>query len=108
MSEDNSKYDTLEKTIESNAELKTALLELQREAVVGGWTQDEHAARAQELLLQSGVELTAEDLLSLIKDSGAELTKDEMDQVSGGKWGKSCNKWKECPGGTGRSCYPHC
>ena len=108
MSEGNSTFDELEKTIEGNDELKEALIELQRKAVVDGWTRDEHAERAQELLLQNGLELAPEDLLALIKDSGAELTDVELDQVSGGTWGKSCNKRKECPGGTGRSCYPHC
>ena len=70
----------------------------------------EHAERVQELLRQNGVELAPEDLLYFIKDSGSELTAAELNQVAGGAgWGrKSCNKRKECPGGTGRSCYPHC
>ena len=110
MSDNSSTYDVLEKAIETNGALKDALIEVQRQAVVKGLTQDEHAERVQELLQQNGVELTPEDLLYFIKDSGSELTAAELDQVAGGAgWGrKSCNKWKECPGGTGRSCYPHC
>lgn len=109
MDENKSTFDALEKTVNENPELKDALLELQRKATVEGWTTDEHAERAKELLQQNGVTLSPEDLLSVIKDAGSEMTDSELDQVSAaGIWGKSCNKRKVCPGGTGRSCYPHC
>ena len=108
MSENTSTFDALERAIESNDELKDALIELQRKAVVQGWTREEHAERVQELLQQNGLELAPEDLLTFVKDAGSDLTDDELEQVAGESWGKSCNKRKECPGGTGRSCYPHC
>ena len=107
--DDKSTLDALEKAVSENDALKDALLELQRKATVEGWTTDEHAERAKDLLQQNGVTLSPEDLFSVIKDAGSELTDSELDEVSAaGSWRKNCNKWKECPGGTGRSCYPHC
>jgi hypothetical protein len=109
MDDNNGTFDALEKAINENDELKGALLELQRKATVEGWTTDEHAERAKELLQQNDIALSPEALLSVIKDSGYELTDSELDQVStAASWGKNCNKRKECPGSTGRSCYPHC
>ena len=110
MDEDNSIFDALEKAVNENDRLKNALLELQRKAATEGWTTDEHAERVKELLQQNDIALSPEAILSVVKDSSSELTDDELDQVSAaGGWGaKSCNKYKECPGGTGRSCYPHC
>ena len=109
MSDNGTTFDALEKATSENDELKDALLQLQRKATTEGWTTDEHAERAMELLQQNGVTLSPEDLLSFIKDAGSDLTDDELDQVGvAGGWGKNCNKWKQCPGGTGRSCYPHC
>lgn len=109
MDESSSTFDALEKAINENDELKDALLGLQRKAATEGWTTDEYAERAKELLLQNDIALAPEAMLSVIKDAGYELTDDELDQMNvAGGWGKNCNKWKECPGGTGRSCYPHC
>ena len=109
MGEKDGKFDALEKAISENEDLEVALLELQRKATVEGLTTDEYAERAKELLQQYDIALTPEDLLSVIKDSGKELTDDELDQMNvAGGWGKNCNKQKVCPGGTGRSCYPHC
>ena len=106
---DSTTFDALEKAINENDELKGALLETQRKATTEGWTTDEHAERVKDLLRQNGIALSSEALLSLIKDAGFELTDGELDQVGvAGGWGKNCNKWKQCPGGTGRSCYPHC
>lgn len=105
----NSTFDALEKAINEDDGLRDALLELQRKATVEGWTTDEYAERAKELLQQNDMELSPEALLSVIKDSATELTDDELDQMNvAGGWRKNCNKYKECPGGTGRSCYPHC
>ena len=107
VNENASVYDELEKLIQNDEGIKDALIEIQRKAIVQGWTTDEHAERVRELLQQRGVELPSDSLYAFVKDSGSDLTDDELDQVSGG-WGEKCNKWKECPGGTGRSCYPHC
>lgn len=106
---DSSTFDALEKAINESDELKDALLGLQRTATNEGWTTDEHAERVRGLLQQNDIALSSEALLSLIKDAGSELTDEELDQVGvAGGWGKNCNKWKQYPGGTGRSCYPHC
>lgn len=110
MDENSCVFDALEKAVNENDELKDALLELQRKATVEGWTTDEHAERVKEILQQNGIALPPEAILSVVKDSSTELTDDELDQMNAtGGWGaKNCNKRKECPGGTGRSCYPHC
>lgn len=101
-------FDAIEKTIEENADLKETLIKIQREAVTDGWTVEEHSERVLDVLAQNGVEASREAILSLIKDACRTLTDGELDHVDGG-WGiKSCNKNKICPGGTGRSCYPHC
>ncbi len=109
MDESSGTFDALEKAINENEQLKDALLELQRKATTDGWTTDEYAERVKEFLLQNDIALSHESILSVVKDSGSDLTDDELEQISAaGVWGKNCNKWKECPGGTGRSCYPHC
>lgn len=109
MDENGSVFDALEKAINENDELRDTLLDLQRKASNEGWTTDEYAERAKEILQQNDIALAPEAMLSVIKDTGYELTDDELDEMNvAGGWGKNCNKRKECPGGTGRSCYPHC
>lgn len=109
MDENGSVFDALEKAINENDELRDILLDLQRKASNEGWTTDEYAERAKEILLQNDIKLPSKALRSVINDIGSELTDEELDEVSAaGIWGKNCNKRKECPGGTGRSCYPHC
>ena len=109
MSEQNEAIAAIEKAFESNPQLKEKILDLQRRAVDEGWTPEEHGEKVGELLTANDLEVTPKDLLEMTKDSGAELTDAELEQVAGGSWNeKSCNKTKICESGTSRSCYPHC
>ena len=110
MNEHTEAFATLDKALEDNAELKDALLELQREAVAGGWASSEYNGKLVELLESHGVETDPEIMLAAAKNTGYKLTDEELDAVSGGGWGDGhdCNKWKDCGNGSGRTCYPHC
>ena len=102
-------FDAIEQAIEKQPALKEAMLETQRKAQKEGWAKEKYVAALQALLSAEDVQVSPEALLAMIKDSQRDFADDELDAIAGGAiWGKNCNKRKICPGGTGRSCYPHC
>ena len=110
MSNGNEMLEALEGVIKDNPPLQEALINLQREAVAGGWTPKEHGQKVIEILEENDVEIPPEFTLLVAKKSGVKLSDAELGQVAGGFWGSGddCNKWKDCGNGMGRSCYPHC
>lgn len=104
-----STFDAIEQAVEKNDELMADMVAIQRKAQLEGWPREKYADKLHVRLAEDGIDASPEALLRMVRDAGTELSDDEVDEVAGGAYGvKSCNKEKKCPGGTGRSCYPHC
>ncbi len=102
------KTEELLAAIEQKEGLKEHLLELQRKAQTEGWSAEEYMEKLLDEIRAAGLEASEEQLSDYIKmTTCVELFQNDLDNVAGG-CGNSCSKWKSCPGGTGRWCYPHC
>ena len=99
--------------IGKNDELKTAILDLQRKAETAGWPREEYASKLAELVSSAGISMSAEVAAIMVQSAGnVMLSDEELENVAGGSAcgiiSHDCSKWKDCGGGTGRWCYPHC
>lgn len=92
------KFAEIMKLFESNPSLKEAVLEAQRKAEAEGLPVAEYAKQICELLSGDGISLSAEEAVQLIeKNSGVQISDDELHNVSGG-----------CGGGGEDGCNCHC
>lgn len=106
------KKEKLLAAIKEKAELRENILALQREAQKNGWSEEKYCEELLTVIRNGGLEATNEEIRDFVKlttdAAEGEMKDDELEDVSGGGCGKSCNKWKDCGDGNGRSCYPHC